>query len=1304
MFTYTFNKTASDPFITPPHPPAYQDFEQKQQLVTTLQEIAFQPLVEQVIARMVSYSQQDRELLHRVFRQIDLVNCTPETLDGILTLCHSHDDPHTQLRTSSAHPPLKKPLFFAIEQEQADETLWRQQLKPVERLLIRIPKEERAHLLATASLLLQGIHAKDEKIYLLKTLVELSLQDREELPSYVASSLLRIPDGTHRADILRSLALIPREQRTGPLITCAIRLLEERTSIEERVGILRTIDQLPLHQRCNHVMHIAPFMSSTDSRSQRESLVEMAAQLMKLPTHDKINFVTSRLLNGSPEDEEKKSVLFKLLNPAFHTNELWRTYIAIRLSTEQFEDTDYFRDLYNLIELISRQDRNPKTVFAAINLLKDLKHPQDRRDIIQIFEKLLRFERADLLVKGTSASCAVVHLEMKSYIFKLLALLPPPHRSAEMATHISNLLKNISDIYQSNSIVKTVTAIPLDARADLLKVVTPFLSHITNGYQKADILHAISEIPQNQRAETLSLTAPYFTHKNYKNQINKSIKAYLLAPEHIDAILDSLQEIHDHQLLRDIFQLLMLVPKEESIMTTVTAAVTLLTKLPDSQKRQDIIREIANRLPANRSLCIQHGALVIESDFYLMWRTREFFDYIESIPADILKSTLPFLSKIDKIFTKISALKFIEEIPEDQRDHVIARALSFLDNLDHTDLKNGRKLSILQLAYYISDDNGGSANLTAAIQKLDQLKNKEQESALLKILNRLPPEERNLDIFPILVKILDRAEDINTSDLLETIHLKLEKIPTADIAGILRRTAAALEYVHGPNNQVVLIALFRTLMLVSPDPDTTLQLHQLLPSIDWSGNVMLQLFEDKNIREASHRYLQSRLADPLSLENHEDLWKLIKRIVKYMEALHLDENHPIIFSAASLGAVCDPNVVDAPKNPYRILKALKDEHASLAAALNDEQGDLLLNVPVYLPNPPQELFDRRIQWSLNTLRAKALTWNGYSRSQLPEEVNSDTLHELFSAMTLRIAALSEEQRQEIDANIEAFITDQELTSIENLNDLFQKLITSSTIRILLTLNDNGQPDDPVTPSQFQLFMILKNIRDTDDTTLAPGSLLTLREDKLVNLAAMVQNCPTGQKSGILTVYNRLPACYKSGPEPFYHQASETVVARIDTAVQSGLEQTFASEPFLLDAAATDDESVVEAAHQTLYLKNRYYPWVGLRGHQLVFDVCTELLYDNLVNTPPSQTIDTIIRHLTPIAIREVIIASEELFKLKEVDSALLSFLQAAEPSNNYMVLMQKFVEFSDDETMLPQRLTPHGAIALLTALGYIGAR
>lgn len=702
--------------------------------------------------------------------------------------------------------------------------------------------------------------------------------------------------------------------------------------------------------------------------------------------------------------------------------------------------------------------------------------------------------------------------------------------------------------------------------------------------------------------------------------------------------------------------------------------IDTLKKYPKSQWSEDLVKSIV--------------ALVKKTDLTdlslnLNWLFRDPNQKIK-FPQDLLYVLQKF-PDLEGKNTMIIANQ-LWNIPDYNKETVIAKTIEKIKILDqtHQQIPNNIVETISLFTDFLPPKlyEELSPSLVKAEQVIDIFKNeKHRELCYQHILDTLETEMSPNDKLSYVDKLL-ACQDYLQLDNSHPIMLKArtENLlcdPASGIPEYQKETIRPifLETIK-QNNPKNIFEILKSIsiysMLITPE-----LFKELSPSfVADRDETLSNIFKNEKYRDVCYQHILEALDKEMSAS---DKLILVELIFEYQDELHLHDEHPIMQRAQAEAFLCDPDALEEPKNPYKVLNDLREVAAKEPL--------------VEVNQTPVNIHGESLKWNINTLREKG-SWEGHKFKELPTEVTPTSLHDLFAKLDARLTG---EDKAKIEEKILA-IRGKDYEFLKN-----SLLGTNSILPGLL--KRKGKPDERVSETQFELFAIMKALLNASDK-LKGDALLTEQEEKLLGLAFIVQNCDTGQGDGIAVYYNGLSASERLGGGSQESSAAATVEEFFAGSVKKTLEDGTRNEAFLKEITGETEGDVKEGVHVTTYFKNRFHKQIGYR-HLIKYDPHTDMLYDSLFMLDTKNTVDNYFKHVTPKElIRQTINDSEAALKEKH----WLGMVDILEKHERKKLDFKDYFEIDDKEkeddpnyipSYEPIRLTEKGAITLMKALGYL---
>ena len=359
-----------------------------------------------------------------------------------------------------------------------------------------------------------------------------------------------------------------------------------------------------------------------------------------------------------------------------------------------------------------------------------------------------------------------------------------------------------------------------------------------------------------------------------------------------------------------------------------------------------------------------------------------------------------------------------------------------------------------------------------------------------------------------------------------------------------------------------------------------------------------------------------------------------------------------------------------PKNPYNLYAKLKK--------ISTEE------VPVF-KTQAQEIEGRKVALDPAVFQASAKEQKKITFAELPPGIGPDTLSGYFAAMEARLSAMDAPEK----AAAEKYIQDVNEVSLPLLRSNFTDDATiGSLVRV------QGAAGDAVPLSAARFFTIIKFISDQSDQ-IAPGEILSPREDVLLKISASIRNCAAGKTDGINKAYNALPRAYRY-EEQGQEEGTINAGAYLSAAVQDELHTMLAGENAMMRELTEVPGAISQLPHQSLHLKNLIGRAIGI-VHPLTFDEHSFTLFDPLVARSVDDTLSIFYKHFTPE------------FLIEALQRHVNQNIRAKTVPGLYKNLDDFLGEKSDeswdldDEDNFLSILTRKGAMNLLIKAGYLKA-
>lgn len=920
--------------------------------------------------------------------------------------------------------------------------------------------------------------------------------------------------------------------------------------------------------------------------------------------------------------------------------------------------------VFKVLEEIPLVHRTPEVLRAIVTLLDGIVDFKEAVKIIDTLKSILQPDRVDVLLQTLPFLSSNVSALERRKILLAVKEIPSRNRRSLVESALSLQLEGITVVDYIPSLLRALQNLPSASRADVVAKVLPFLRHalhITTAHQQG-----------TKRPPKLHIALILYVFHLMK------IKEEEVADREFCFVilnfLDDLEEVNKQQCL-DFLQLLL--EMEDHRIVMVSTIGPLFKTIEEESQRDVALQVMRLMISAESTYEMLYMMITICKEMDYRPHQEEYFLKLiqELIAANSHNKTLHgfflLLKGTQDRMERKDIYKVIQDLPVAERAKIIEKALAVTDPE-----ANGYEKARILFAIHVLDPSHHTKEAIDEVAScfegvFDSFRN--CIFALVKTLAVQDRSPKNIGDIIMIFKCLGFSFHGMAAIFKVTKWVAFE-----ERVALLQTLLRCISRVSEKQEREVLFGCLPWLPYTSWEDTIT-----LLPALQKSTSPLTTLFSSHvDFKKLSYAHLQRCLTIP---SPPEDKWSFIKQLIDTQYLLGLHDDHPIMQEAYIQGSLCHPDVLQEPQNPYRVFTELKAEHSSPPS------------LPPLLPHLPVGSRDPHFQWRLATLHEKATEWKGYTAKDLPGGVTAETLHDLCNTLLTRVSVeLSQEEVTALQQTIK------QQGGSPSLETLFNTLMTSEYIKMLLTVA-GGQHSEALLPSEtFMLFAIVRNLLDTSEERVA-GGVLTEREDKLVRLASLVQECPTGQRGGILSCYNSLPSSYKLGNFSQITDRECVVVDKLDLAVQTSLRRTLESKKFINQLACLNEGELPQAVHQSTYLTNRCYPFIGLKGHQLLFDPHTKTVYTKLIFMPLVEILDVFFSHLTPIALHHVTGAGQELLH-KKYYSELLHLLERSAlwkmtSEVTFEAKIRGFIDF--DELYEPIKVTERGAIALLQTLGYL---
>ena len=389
------------------------------------------------------------------------------------------------------------------------------------------------------------------------------------------------------------------------------------------------------------------------------------------------------------------------------------------------------------------------------------------------------------------------------------------------------------------------------------------------------------------------------------------------------------------------------------------------------------------------------------------------------------------------------------------------------------------------------------------------------------------------------------------------------------------------------------------------------------------------------------------------------------RIMEHMDALHLNEDHPLVQRAIVVLITLQDTA--RVTNPFRLYGTLQELWQK-----ETPQVDL----------PRAELHGFNLQFNPTAMQVRArqtISVEAVLMLSQGKQYVDTTLFKLTAALKTRLDQLDEAQRKKIYTHTEA-ITGFSLTDlIANLEDNYFVTLLRMPYEKELSL--------------YKAFLcaILTSIFDQPNS-IEGDALLSPQEESLLMISASIRHCSTGKKEGIVLTYNTLDTKYQySSSIKAQTDSQQKMLNFLSTLVEQQISRLLTTVNPLIEELAGPNQSS-QLVHISLYLKNLLARHIGL-AHNLQFDMHSDLLSQTLVAHPLEAVLTAFYQHLK---------ISDSLAHLKAAFDTLAPQEKALLYNSCNELLNNKDLDDVwdlDDEG--GYSLSDTGAVRLFLASGYI---
>lgn len=446
--------------------------------------------------------------------------------------------------------------------------------------------------------------------------------------------------------------------------------------------------------------------------------------------------------------------------------------------------------------------------------------------------------------------------------------------------------------------------------------------------------------------------------------------------------------------------------------------------------------------------------------------------------------------------------------------------------------------------------------------------------------------------------------------------------------------------------------------------------HAINNANQFSINITNSFFADPTCRDAMHEHLLKLIEK--HAEDRIMMDRLSARVIEEIDSLRLSEENPIFQRAIEIRCIMTDDA-NNKRNPYFL-------HQNLKQILTEEE---ILN---YL-TPVANILEIPVVLDLATIRANAIK-RVYRLKDLPTHLTSKGFHECFKQLYARLKQLPYHKHSETFSYIrQAYSNDP-----EKLEELFLK---QPTIINLLAVKD--YKEEVIESNVFHLYTLMRYVLDQNNE-LKTNQLLTDREERLLQIACSIGQCPTGLRDGIVSYQYRLPIEYRISDDKGLRESEAKVSCIIDALYQKMAYDICAAPKFL--GLIAPNSTYCFGPHQTLFLLNRLHKQLGIR-HRLIFDFNSNTVNLNLVEAP----LEVLMKAFFTLFDLNEFIKSVKIHiaeALRNNNVSYMNLIHTIETAMNRKLLKEEFDSFVEfDDEYKPQGVTNKGALYILLGTNFL---
>lgn len=1234
------------------------------------------------------------------------------------------------------------------------------------RIVSRIPRNEREHIIKLAAPLCQNIKLCQEQARVIEKVYELAPKERESIINSALYLVKETKDDNYIINMLIALEWIPLSERRDVAVK-VVPYLTKITDISALMYVIKALGTIPKEKReaaleraWNHAQEYGPNQNSiiyvilSTPEDQWEDVKNRTVSLSKnIKCIREVGHIMSAINSFLPNDRDS----------------------IIKLAEPFLKDDDNGYMIVHLLKGINEipQDKRARIVqdFAP---LKDL----PKTNLAEMFKEASGFSENEL--KGQVAQTLLLFKTLPSYgyvtkLFKLIPKIPSEHRGDAIACSIP-LLEGFDEDARI-AIITALCEVPKEQRAELVTQLVPLIKRIRSPHI-IELIKTLNQIKPDERQDVISHSIPLLligaSDGKYRAEVLQAVSEIKVA-ERKDIILQSEKLFSKNSHESEKAEILTLINKtppdkrEDLINRTLTLAKRFKSLSIPS------IFKLANQIPFEKWEQVIETAEPLLKDCEGGWELdyvlENVYAFLQKRQEGIILRCLALLNELSGGCNKIEVLRLLLNVPEEQMDSFFANAIPLIRKTKYAHPK------LLKAILDIPKERREDVIATAAPFMARTLFAR-MYADVLKIVHAIPPERREEVVSKAVLfmkGILESQEHDNRNRILEAIA----NIPADDMEDVL---SSALPLMKGVMYVEARVAIIKAISSIPKEERANVMSNAapLLMNVDKNkyGDLLTAVAQfPRQERPTILKQLTPLLVDINNLEIRaliiiaysdfpqeeraslipqlEVFFKLVKddvKRIKYLKVLlliapskrdiaikiYLDNPD---FEEKTLFQICNSNEEIKIVSHEYLLKLL-DETISdprkafaLATRIFNSEEDLMLHqehpliqksIEVLALADPDALKNRKNPYKLYRDLKKLLETEkllpyipqktSVNRKNLA--INLESLRKRSARKAFTIGDLpkgvTSDTFDKLYSKLEQRLRELPLQKraeaeryisnsfVKEVSGIKEGFMGKPLIRGLL--NVRGVPSQPIESTLYYLYVLMKAILDADDVL---GKFpISPQEELLLRISYSINECPTGQRDGIANYYNRLGIEYRSGKDKEALWGPEEKVAHlVDHSVQKQLNDVFSGDELLKEI--TKFERMNLTPHQVFYLKNRLHLQVGLI-HRLIFDAHSGTILDELLDAD-LETLMIAFFKICTVEKMMVQLKRDIAESLASKGIAYLDLLYSMEPQilkelNLKKLDPENYPKYIEfDDDDKPLGITDEGARILLTTIGYINS-